>query len=118
MLASSHPVPDASPARNAALPGYHMSRTPVPERPPGIEPLPNVPVTANPSVAARKALAKDIDKVWKFQTKSVTEMIETFSDSDKKHKTSITDLKKDLDKHIDSGAPKYDKTHRPHVGLG
>ena len=44
--ASSHEVPNAAPARNAALRGYHMSRTPVPVA--GIEPTPDVPVTANP----------------------------------------------------------------------
>ncbi|MEE9269239.1 MAG: tetratricopeptide repeat protein [Candidatus Krumholzibacteria bacterium] len=52
-------------------------------------------------------LAKDIDKIWKFQTQSVSELIKSFAESEKSQSKVLEELKKDLEKKIDS-MPKAD----------
>jgi len=41
-------------------------------------------------------LLKEIDKIWKFQTKGVAELVSQIGDSDKKHKTMIDEIKKEI----------------------
>ena len=45
-------------------------------------------------------LSKDIDKIWKFQTKSVAELIDSIGDVEKKQTKSLEQLKKDVDKSL------------------
>jgi len=47
---------------------------------------------------ASARILKELDKVWKFQTKSVSELVSTISDSEKKNAGEIAKLKKDFDK--------------------
>src|SRR5262245_1011445 len=58
MLASAHSGPSVAPARSAALPGYHISRTPAPVA--GTDPIPNVPPRVRPAfLKTVSALAKE-----------------------------------------------------------
>ncbi len=57
-----------------------------------------------------KELAKDVDKIWKFQTKSVSELIKSLGDSEKNQSKGIENLGKDLEKSLDMLAAKFDKT--------
>jgi tetratricopeptide (TPR) repeat protein len=41
-------------------------------------------------------LARDIDKIWKFQTQGVSEIVESLADSDKKQAENLENLKSDL----------------------
>jgi len=60
--------------------------------------------------AVGEEVAKDIDKIWKFQTKSVEELIKGFGESDKNQTKSIADFKKDLEKTINKLATKLEKS--------
>jgi tetratricopeptide (TPR) repeat protein len=53
-----------------------------------------------------RQIARDIDKIWKFQTKGVAEIVESLADSEKKQTESMIDLKKELVERIErrSGA--------------
>jgi tetratricopeptide (TPR) repeat protein len=56
-----------------------------------------------------KELAKDIDKVWRFQTKSVSELIKSLGDVEKNQAKSAQNIGKDLEKSLDILATKFDK---------
>jgi Flp pilus assembly protein TadD len=60
--------------------------------------------------ATTKELAKDIDKIWKFQTKSVSELIKSLGDAEKSQAKSVQNIGKDLEKSLDILAAKFDKT--------
>jgi Flp pilus assembly protein TadD len=60
--------------------------------------------------AVGEEVAKDIDKIWKFQTKSVEELIKGFGESDKNQTKSIADLKKDLERAINKIAMRVEKS--------
>ncbi len=45
-------------------------------------------------------VVRELDKFWKFQTKSVTELISSFGDSEKKQRESFTKLVSDVEKRI------------------
>ena len=47
-------------------------------------------------------ISKDVDKIWKFQTKSVAELIKTFGDAEKKQIKSFETLKDELSSGIES----------------
>ncbi len=53
-----------------------------------------------------REISRDIDKIWKFQTKGVTEIVESLADSDKKHAGTIGDLRQELARKLEeiSGA--------------
>lgn len=55
-------------------------------------------------------LSKDIDKIWKFQTKSVEELIKGLGESEKAYTKSINMLKKDVEKSLSSLTGKMDKS--------
>jgi tetratricopeptide (TPR) repeat protein len=46
-------------------------------------------------------ITRDIDKIWKFQTKGVAEIVESLADSEKKQAESMMELKKELVETID-----------------
>jgi len=56
--------------------------------------------TSGESANARE-ITRDIDKIWKFQTKGVTEIVESLADSEKKQTESVGDLKRELARKID-----------------
>jgi tetratricopeptide (TPR) repeat protein len=51
--------------------------------------------------SATASQKKDLDKFWQFQTKSVSEMIASLAESDKKNDEALTRLEKDLRKRFD-----------------
>jgi Flp pilus assembly protein TadD len=55
-------------------------------------------------------VSKGIDKIWKFQTKSVEELIKSLGETEKTQAKSTTILKKDLEKSLDMLAAKLDKS--------
>ena len=46
------------------------------------------------------AVTRELDKFWKFQTKSVTELISSFGESEKRQSESFTKLVSDVEKRI------------------
>jgi len=48
-----------------------------------------------------KSITRDLDKIWQFQTKSVTELVSTISDLEKKHTKEIDRLKKTITQSIE-----------------
>jgi hypothetical protein len=57
-----------------------------------------------------KQLSKDIDKIWKFQTKSAEELIKSFGEYERNQEKSVDILKQDLGKSLDTLATKVDKS--------
>lgn len=57
--------------------------------------------SARPEPADVKGLARDIDKIWKFQTQGVTEIVESLADAEKKQAASVGDLKRELLEQIE-----------------
>jgi tetratricopeptide (TPR) repeat protein len=55
-------------------------------------------------------MAKNIDKVWKFQTKSVSELVKSISDSEKKQGNAVEAARADLTKTIANLGSKMDKS--------
>ncbi|UCG50577.1 MAG: tetratricopeptide repeat protein [Candidatus Latescibacterota bacterium] len=55
-------------------------------------------------------LSKDIDKIWKFQTKGVAEIVESFADSERKQSDSLARLKEELDRGIQKLGSKIDES--------
>jgi tetratricopeptide (TPR) repeat protein len=53
-------------------------------------------------------VTKELDKFWKFQTKSVSELIASIGETEKKQGKSFADFRKDLDKTIGSWKPELD----------
>ncbi len=67
--------------------------------------------TVKPDREAEKAttkVTKELDKFWKFQTKSVAELIASIGDSEKTHEKSISELKNGLHKSIQDWKPEQD----------
>lgn len=67
--------------------------------------------TAKPDKGGEKTAAKvtrDLDKFWKFQTKSVSEMIAGLGDSEKKQQQTLAELKKQMDKTLGEWKPDID----------
>lgn len=48
-----------------------------------------------------REITRDIDKIWKFQTKGVAEIVESLADSDKKQARSVEDLSRELTRKMD-----------------
>jgi len=57
---------------------------------------------------ATAKVTKELDKFWKFQTKSVSELIASIGDTEKKQEKSLESFKKDLDKSLDGWKPDLD----------
>src|SRR6187455_1612540 len=51
------------------------------------------------------AVARELDKFWKFQTKSVAEMISSFGEVEKRQADTITKLKNDVEKKLNALVP-------------
>lgn len=49
---------------------------------------------------AAVAMGKDLDKFWKFQTKSVSELISSFGDVERRQEEALADLKSELGEKI------------------
>ncbi|MEJ2719582.1 MAG: tetratricopeptide repeat protein [bacterium] len=47
-------------------------------------------------------IATGIDKIWQFQTKGVSEIVESLADSEKNRAQALAELKNDLDKQIET----------------
>ncbi|MDH3216632.1 MAG: tetratricopeptide repeat protein [Candidatus Krumholzibacteria bacterium] len=62
-----------------------------------------------------KDIAKDIDKIWKFQTKSVAELVKSIGEAEKNQAKSTTNLRKDVEKNLDMLAAKLDKSSATEV---
>jgi tetratricopeptide (TPR) repeat protein len=60
------------------------------------------------------AVARELDKFWKFQTKSIAEMIASFGEVEKRQSDSITKLKNDVEKRIASLVPSEDEEDERH----
>jgi Flp pilus assembly protein TadD len=54
-------------------------------------------------------VTRELDKFWKFQTKSAAEMISSFSEVEKRQEEAITKLKSDVDKKLQSLIPSEDE---------
>jgi tetratricopeptide (TPR) repeat protein len=48
-----------------------------------------------------REITRDIDKIWKFQTKGVAEIVESLADSEKKQAESVEALKRELTRKMD-----------------
>jgi type IV pilus biogenesis/stability protein PilW len=57
---------------------------------------------------ATAIITKDLDKFWKFQTKSVAELIASIGETEKKQEQSFAQFKQDLDKSVDGWKPEVD----------
>lgn len=67
--------------------------------------------TDRPDKSGEKTAAKvtrELDKFWKFQTKSVSEMIAGLGDSEKKQQQSLTQLKQKMDQSLEKWKPDVD----------
>jgi tetratricopeptide (TPR) repeat protein len=53
-------------------------------------------------------VAKELEKFWKFQTKSVSELIASLGDAERKQDQSLNELKKQLSSSLDSWKPDID----------
>ena len=60
------------------------------------------------------AVARELDKFWKFQTKSVAEMISSFGEVEKRQAETITKLKTDVEKRLLTLVPTEDEEHERH----
>jgi len=60
------------------------------------------------------SVARELDKFWKFQTKSVAEMISSFGEVEKRQADSITQFKTDFDKRIAAIVPSEDEEDERH----
>jgi Flp pilus assembly protein TadD len=48
-----------------------------------------------------KEISREIDKIWKFQTKGVSEIVESLADSEKKHASNLGDLKQEFARKLE-----------------
>jgi tetratricopeptide (TPR) repeat protein len=53
-------------------------------------------------------ITKELDKFWKFQTKSVSELIASLGDAEQKQEKSLNEIKTQLDKSFESWKPDVD----------
>jgi Flp pilus assembly protein TadD len=60
-------------------------------------------------------LAKDIDKIWNFQTKGVTEIVESLADSEKHQAQALDKFKEALGKNIESLGVKVEESSRENI---
>ncbi len=60
------------------------------------------------------AVARELDKFWKFQTKSVAEMISSFGEVEKRQADTITQLKTDVEKRLVALIPSEDEADERH----
>jgi tetratricopeptide (TPR) repeat protein len=60
------------------------------------------------------AVARELDKFWQFQTKSVAEMISSFGEVEKRQAETITKLKTDVEKRLQNLVPTEDEEHERH----
>jgi tetratricopeptide (TPR) repeat protein len=60
------------------------------------------------------AVARELDKFWKFQTKSIAEMIASFGEVEKRQAETLTKLKSDVDKRIASLVPSDEEEDERH----
>jgi len=60
------------------------------------------------------AVARELDKFWKFQTKSVAEMIASFGEVEKRQADTITKLKSDVEKKLNALIPSADESDERH----
>ncbi len=60
------------------------------------------------------AVARELDKFWKFQTKSVAEMIAGFGEAEKRQADTLTKMKADVEKRISSLIPSEDESDERH----
>lgn len=70
------------------------------------------------AASQKEAIAKDLDKFWQFQTKSVSEMIASLGESDKKHEEAFTRLEKDLRKRFDELSAKKENDGLQEINQG
>ena len=57
-----------------------------------------------------REIARDIDKIWKFQTKGVTEIVESLADNEKKQSETIDGLKREFAAKLDEIAGAMPRT--------
>jgi tetratricopeptide (TPR) repeat protein len=55
-------------------------------------------------------IARDIDKIWKFQTQGVTEIVESLADNEKKQSETIDGLKREFAEKLDEIAGAVNRT--------
>jgi len=60
------------------------------------------------------AVARELDKFWKFQTKSVAEMISSFGEVEKRQADTITKLKNDVEKKLNALVPSDEEADERH----
>ncbi len=60
------------------------------------------------------AVARELDKFWKFQTKSVAEMISSFGEVEKRQAETIGKLKTDVEKRLTALVPSEDEADERH----
>lgn len=60
------------------------------------------------------AVARELDKFWKLQTKSVAEMISGFGEAEKRQTETITKLKADVDKRLATLVPSEEEEDERH----
>jgi len=53
-------------------------------------------------------IAKELDKFWKFQTKSVAELISSLGEAEKKQERSLTEFKKEISGLLEGWTPEVD----------
>lgn len=59
-------------------------------------------------------ITKDVDKIWKFQTKSVEQLVKTFGEADKSHSERLDNLKKNVDKTLKNLSAKLEQSPATH----
>jgi tetratricopeptide (TPR) repeat protein len=60
------------------------------------------------------AVARELDKFWKFQTQSVAEMIASFGEVEKRQADTITKLKSDVEKKLNALVPSDEEADERH----
>jgi tetratricopeptide (TPR) repeat protein len=63
------------------------------------------------------AVARELEKFWKFQTQSVAEMISSFGEVEKRQAETITKLKTDVEKRLLNLVPTEDEEHERHENM-
>ncbi len=60
------------------------------------------------------SVARELEKFWQFQTKSVAEMISSFGEVEKRQAETITKLKTDVEKRLDALVPSEEEADERH----
>ncbi|MFQ5511678.1 MAG: tetratricopeptide repeat protein [Candidatus Krumholzibacteriia bacterium] len=66
------------------------------------KPPPAAPRTPDSSKDISGQVSKDIDKIWKFQTQSVAELVKSLGESEKNQSRLLADMQKAFEKKIDA----------------